>query len=201
MTKLTINLLQAELIPKQPLVTLARVVVFWLLLFTAMAAWATWSHITASQLTQEVYLLNKQQEQLVSQQQQLEQQVANNKADPLLIEQLSTLKLLINNKEALHRQLTDSSSVRASGFSFAMNELAQMHLADVSLENISISGDTFRFSGVAKQPASVPLWLARFESSTFLAGQTFGHLSLKENQNSYTEFVVSTEKNSKEPAK
>ncbi|GHF82749.1 PilN domain-containing protein [Thalassotalea marina] len=201
MTKLTINLLQPELIPKQPLITLTKVVAFWLFLFALMLVWSIWSQITADRLTQDVSLLKQQQEQLVSQQQILEQQVANNKADPLLLEQLATLKLLLNNKEALHKQLTDSSSVRASGFSQAMSELAQLHSNDISLERITMSGDLYRFSGVAKEPASVPQWLAGFESSTFLSGQTFGHLSLKENENNHTEFVVSTDKSNKESDK
>lgn len=201
MTKLSINLLQAELIPKQPLVTLTRVIVFWLVLFLVMAVWAVWSQQTANRLSQEVFLLNKQQEQLINQQQLLEQQVANNKADPLLVEQLSTLKLLLDNKEALHQHLTDSSSVSASGFSQAMNELAQLHSKDISLEKITINGELYRFAGTAKQPASVPQWLAGFEKSTFLSGQSFGHLSLKENESDHTEFVVSTDKSNKELAK
>lgn len=197
MSKLTINLLQPELMPEKPLLTLTRVVSLWCVVFLVMAVWALWSQQSANRLTIKVNELTVQDTALQQQKSALELRVANHKADSLLVEQLSTMKLLLDNKQALHKQLTDRSSVRASGFSNAMSELSAMHHADISLQEITMDGDYLRFAGTAKSPNSVPSWLAGFERSTFLSGHSFSHFSLKENEQKHTDFVVSSHKQQK----
>ena len=194
MKKLTVNLLQDELIPEQPLWTLKRVVIVWGGVFLLMLAWMFISQYQLEKVTEEMVQLNQQKSQNDTQLTNLKKQVEQNKAEPLLQERLAMIKLLLVNTKALHQELTDSSSTYTVGFSAAMTELSLLHHNDVSLHTVQLRPQIMRFSGVARKPEAVPAWLAAFEHSTFLAGQTFNHFSLHENAQKLTEFTVSSRK-------
>lgn len=196
MKKLSINLLQAELLPEQPLWTLKRVAYIWSIVFVFMFAWMLYSDHQLSQYTAESNAVNQQQQQNEMLLASLEQQVRQNKADPLLQEKLATVKLLLVNKQTLHQQLTDTSSTYAAGFSVAMTELSELHHKDVSLQKVQMNSHNMTFSGIARKPEAVPAWLAAFDKATFLSGQSFKHFSLSEQENenevSVTQFTVSS---------
>jgi Tfp pilus assembly protein PilN len=196
MKKLSINLLQAELIPEQPTWTLKRVAFLWAATFLFMFAWMLYSDHQLSQVTNDFNTVNLKQQQNEMLLADLEHQVNQNKADPLLQEKLATVKLLLVNKKALHKQLTDSSSTYAAGFSVAMTELSELHHQDVSLQKVQMNSDKMTFSGIARKPEAVPAWLAAFDKATFLSGQSFKHFSLSEieneNKNAVTQFTVSS---------
>ena len=192
MPKLTINLLQPDLLPKKPPLTLARVFSLWGILLAAFIGWSVVSQLKVKELTQtkrELSLQQSQQQQLLD---QLQQRVNENRADPKLLERLDNLKVVLANKQALHKQLTDQSKVYVSGFSSAMTELANYHHKDISLEKVYIYQEQLNFTGMAKTPEAVPLWLAGFKSSSFLQGQTFSTFSLNENEHGLTTFQVSS---------
>jgi len=192
MAKLAINLLQAELIAKQPLWTLKRVVAFWLFSFVITLCWWWVSYYQHQQSAVEFKLLNSQQLALKEKQRLLEIQIGKNKVDVKLQQQLNDLTLLLSNKKSLLKQLTDSSSTHSVGFSEAMTELAQLHHKEISLQQIGINKSEMTFSGLAGKPEAVPIWLAAFEQSTFLSGKSFNHFSLGENEAKVTTFVVSS---------
>lgn len=196
MKKLSINLLQAELLPEKPLWTLKRVTTIWGVTFAFMFAWMLYSDQQLSKLSNDSNNVTQQQQHNEIQLASLEQQVSQNKADPLLQEKLATVKLLLVNKKILHKQLTDTGSTYAAGFSVAMTELSELHHQDVSLQKVQMNNDSMTFSGIARKPEAVPTWLAAFDKSTFLSGQSFKHFSLseKENENeeSVTQFTVSS---------
>ena len=48
------------------------------------------------------------------------------------------------------------------------------------------------FSGLTKNPQSVPAWLAGFENSTFLSGKRFINFVMQENEDQVIEFTVSS---------
>lgn len=175
MKKLTINLLQAELIPEKPLWTLKRVVFVWGAAFVLMFAWVFYSNFQLSQQTFEFNQANEQKHKNETLQAELELRVSQNRADTLLQEKLATLKLLLVNKKTLHKQLTDTSSTYAVGFSKAMTELSELHHQDVSLQKVHMNKSIMTFSGIARKPEAVPTWLAAFDNATFLSGQSFKH--------------------------
>lgn len=201
MIKLAINLLQPELFPKRPLLSLTRVVVFWLALLLLMVFWSVYSLLNADKLALQYQQISEQQAQQQSQLDDLQQRVSSNRANSKLIERLDTLKIVLANKKELHRQLTDQSQTYAAGFSAAMTELAELHHKDVSLEQVIMVQGELTFTGLAEKPDAVPLWLAAFESSTFLSGKHFTHFSLSENEQGFTSFTVSsaTAKTQKRP--
>ena len=194
MKKLTINLLQAELIPEKPLWTLKRVVFVWGAAFVLMFAWVFYSNFQLSQQTFEFNQANEQKQKNETLQAELELRVSQNRADTLLQEKLATLKLLLVNKKTLHKQLTDTSSTYAVGFSKAMTELSELHHQDVSLQKVHMNKSIMTFSGIARKPEAVPTWLAAFDNATFLSGQSFKHFSLSENEDAVTQFTVSSQR-------
>ncbi len=184
--------MQDELMPQQPLLSLARVIGLWCFAAIVMIAWIVYTQMTISKLSDEQAKLNAEKQATDSYLAELEQKVSENKADALLEEKLETVKLLLANKKALHQQLTNVASTYTAGFSSAMTELSNLHHQDISLEQVKIIQNQMLFSGVAKQPDAVPLWLAGFEKSTFLSGQSFSHFSLSENEDKVTQFTVSS---------
>ena len=96
------------------------------------------------------------------------------------------------NKEALHKELTNPNTTYVAGFAKAMNDLSNMHSANISLQKVVINHNEMMFSGMARTPEAVPAWLALFESSTVLSGKAFSHFSMQENDSNFTDFVVST---------
>ncbi|XQW85540.1 PilN domain-containing protein [Thalassotalea piscium] len=192
MAKLAINLFQPELLPERPLLSLSRVVAFWLLLLLLMIAWAVYSKIEADSLSEKYHKITKQEVEQQTLLEELQQKVSRNRANPKLLERLDTLKIVLANKKALHSQLTDQSQMHAAGFSTAMTELAMLHHKEISLEQVVMEPGQLSFSGVAKKPESVPSWLTGFDSSTFLSGKHFTHFSLSENEQGLTSFTVSS---------
>ncbi|GLX77875.1 hypothetical protein tinsulaeT_12150 [Thalassotalea insulae] len=192
MQKLSINLMQDELLAQQPLWTLARVVGLWGIVALAMMSWAMLTELKLAELTQASSLMTEQKQQSANYQADLEKQVSSNQADPLLQEKLATVKLLLSKKKNLHQQLTNVASTYAAGFSQAMTELSELHHKDISLQQVKIHHDQLMFSGLARQPNAVPVWLAKFERATFLSGQSFSHFRLAEADNNMTLFTVSS---------
>jgi cell division protein FtsL len=190
--KNTINLLQAELLPKQALLTLKRVVISWaavaLVLLLGIFISQYQLHQHQNELAQLTNTNTAQKSKLID----LEEKVIKHKPRQQLVSQLTTLKLLIANKKNLHRELTNSNSTYVAGFAQAMTDLSLMHSKDISLQQVNITHDEMTFVGMARSPESVPAWLAQFEISSVLSGKSFSHFSLVENDSDYLDFVVST---------
>jgi Tfp pilus assembly protein PilN len=192
MAKLSINLLQADLLPKNALVTLPRVVGIWVVVFILMFSWSLLNNYQVNQLSiqnQELSRIKSNQDALLA---QLQVQIKANRADTKIIEELAMLKYLLRNKKVLHRELTDPTYTSVAGFASAMTELSSMHHKDISLEHVNITYQDLTFAGIARSPESVPAWLAKFEHSRFLSGKSFINFTLNENEQKLTEFVVSS---------
>ena len=160
MAKLSINLLQEDLLPKNVLVTLPRVAIVWTIVFSVMFSWSLLNNYQVNQLTvqdQKLSRIKANQNALLV---QLEAQIKANRADAKIIEELAMLKLLLSNKKVLHRELTDPSHTSVAGFASAMTELSSMHHKDISLEHVNITSLDLTFAGVARSPESVPAWLS-----------------------------------------
>ena len=192
MEKLSINLLQAELLPEQAFWTLKRVVSIWVIVFLLMSAWMLLSQYQLKQLSDEFTVLNLQKKRQDNRLTELEKKISDNRTDPALEEELKVLKTLLAHKKVLLSQLTDSSTTYTAGFSTAMTELSQLHHRNISLQQVKMNTTDMTFIGLAKTPEAVPHWLAGFEQSTFLAGKSFLHFSLNENEQKMTEFAVSS---------
>lgn len=196
--KLTINLLQPELLPKKVLLTLSRVVAVWCLVLVVMLGWVLQTQYSQSSLRIKLTVLQQENEQHTTLQSTLTTQLSARKVDKRLSEKLETIKLVMNTKQALHEKLTNGNNTYVAGFAGAMGDLAQLHHQDIRLQEININNNDMTFSGLALTPEAVPAWLAGFENSTLLSGKSFSRFKLSENAEHITEFMVSS-KYEKEP--
>ena len=191
-TKNNINLLQAELFPEKPLLTLPRVVGVWLGLLSLMLIWVVVTELNYNQSAATYNVLLKEQQQKQKLVKQLESQLKNRQVSPTLQRDLDTMKLVMQHKNALLNKLTDSNETFAGGFVMAMNDLSAMHHKDIRLQTISIDAQNMSFSGLARTPQAVPAWLAGFKQSRLLSGKAFIQFKLSKNEQNITEFVVSS---------
>lgn len=187
-----INLLQAELFPAPPLLTLPKVAAIWAVLLFLMIIWsvATQINFKSSAQTYDKLLSQKQEKQ--QQTQKLESQLKNRQVSPELRKSLSILQLVIQHKDSLLNELTDSNDTFAGGFVMAMNDLSLMHHKDIRLQQIQINAQDMSFKGLARTPQAVPAWLDGFKNSRLLSGKSFSNFKLKKNEQNITEFVVSS---------
>jgi len=190
--KLTINLLQPELMPEKVLLTLPRVVSVWCLVLFIMVGWAVQTNYTQHSLKEKLSVLKQENSKYNNQLSTLTTQLAARKVDSKLADKLTTIKLLMSNKQALHAKLTNPNKTYVAGFAAAMDDLAQLHHQDIRLEAININNDNMTFTGLALTPEAVPEWLAGFENSVLLSGKSFSRFKLSENDQNITEFMVSS---------
>ncbi len=190
--KLNINLLQPELLPEKVLLTLPRVVIVWCLVLFVMVAWTVVTNYTQHSLKEKLSVLQHDNNKYTNQLEKLTAQLTSRKVDSKLADKLSMLKLLMDNKQAVHVKLTNPNKTYVAGFAAAMDDLAQLHHQDIRLETININNDNMTFSGLALTPEAVPAWLAGFENSLLLSGKSFSHFKLSENEQNITEFTVSS---------
>lgn len=190
--KLNINLFQPELLPEKVLLTLPRLAIAWGVVLLIMFSWSVKIHYTQNSLKGKLTVLRQENNSSTAQLDTLTAQLAARKVDSQLTEKLATIKLLLNNKQALHANLTNPNRTYVSGFAGAMDDLAKLHHQDIRLEVIHINNDNMTFSGLALTPESVPAWLAGFENSALLSGKSFSRFKLSENKENVTEFMVSS---------
>lgn len=190
--KYRINLLQPELLPEQVLLTLPRIILLWVVAFMLMLGWGVVTSFQHQSIQQKLNVLQKEKVKQDKLLENLTTELTSRKVDSQLVEKLTTFKLLIKNKQALHEKLTNPNKTYVAGFAIAMNELAQLHHKDIRLQTININNDNMTFSGLALTPEAVPAWLAGFENSMLLSGKSFSHFKLSENEQHITEFMVSS---------
>lgn len=190
--KHSINLLQAELFPETPLLTLPRVVGSWLGLLCIMIVWSVITDVNYNKSAEQYDGLLKEKQRKSQLVKSLETELKNRTVSPALTKKLESIKLVMLRKEALLARLTDSNETFAGGFVMAMNDLSAMHHKDIRLKNISINSTAMTFKGLARNPQAVPAWLAGFKKSRLLSGKSFVHFKLTKNEQNITEFIVSS---------
>lgn len=190
--KYSINLLQPELLPEKVLLTLPRVVTAWCLALLVMVGWAIETNYKQQSLKEKLTVLQQENNKYTNQLETFSAQLSARKVDSQLADRLSTIKLLMGSKQALHTKLTNPNITYVAGFATAMDELAQLHHQDIRLQTININNEDMTFSGLALTPEAVPAWLAGFENSVLLSGKSFSHFKLSENKENITEFMVSS---------
>ncbi len=190
--KHVINLLQAELLPQTPLLSLKRVVLIWGLTLVLMIMVMVIGQYQLTEAEHKNKQLKSEKTRQSTLQTDLAAQISKRRPDPRLVETLATLKFLITHKKAIYINLTDDSKTYVAGFAKAMTELADIHQRDISLQKIVIAHNDVSFTGVARSPDAVPLWMAGFKQASLLVGKSFTYFKLAENEQHYTEFVVSS---------
>ena len=192
-TKFTINLLQAELRPEKPFLTLPKVVGTWAILLGLAVSGSWYVNEQNRQLQQQLSQLNAASSQQQQTLKQLQAELETHKPDVKLTEELTKLQTLIQHKKSIYAYLTNTEHTYIGGYARAMSELANIHSNDISIETISLSENQMTFKGLAKSAESVPNWLTNFEKSPALSNKLFTHFELSESEQSdFIQFTVST---------
>lgn len=190
--KLSINLLQPELLPKKDKVTLTRLALLAFFILALMALWAFYSVKNLEELNNQYNQSTVEEQKNKDTLSQLQAELGKKKQDPALLAKLSTLKSIMRNKQALHSKLTDPNKTYVAGFAQAMTELSKYHHKEISLSKVTIAQDEISFNGLAKNASAVPEWLAGFESSSFLSGKNFTYFKIFESEQKITTFEISS---------
>lgn len=191
-----INLLQAELLPKKVFLTLNNVVKLWIALLILMLALGALSQYRADGLVKQQQVLQSDNTRLTDKLATLEEAISQHKPSEQLLSKLAILQMDIANKKLLQKQLVDDQGSYITGFARAMSDLSSFHSSDISLSQVIINPNEITFSGIARSAEAVPRWLAKFEKSTVLSNKEFSHFSMKENDDKFIEFTVSSSLNS-----
>ncbi|TRX52814.1 PilN domain-containing protein [Thalassomonas sp. M1454] len=190
MNKLRINLLRDELVAQKTWLTLTNVVRVWAASFILFVLASVYSQYNYSSINSEYQKLNKKHVQLTNQLEQYEEVLSSRSIDTKLTNKLATLKFVFQNKQILHRQLTDQTQVQVSGFADIMTELASYHSREISLQKINIANGKINLSGLARSADSVPNWLTGFAQSAYMANKNFSHFNLSATDSGDIQFVV-----------
>ena len=190
--KHSVNLLQPELIPVKPLWSLKRVCIVWAVVTVVMVGWILFSQNQLQKADERYAQLKSEKTILNEQMSRLQNELEAHKPSNKLKDKIDLLTLVLNNKTRLHEELTDTTKTQVAGFAQSMTELSQNHHKGISLSAVGINNDAMVFSGLTKNPQSVPAWLAGFENSTFLSGKRFINFVMQENEDQVIEFTVSS---------
>lgn len=190
MSKLRINLFRDELVAVKTWLTLTNVIRVWLASFVVFVIASVYSQYNYQKVNDQYLALNKKNAQLSKQLEQYEQVLNSRSIDSKLTSKLATLKFVLQNKQILHRQLTDQTQVQVSGFADIMSELAQYHSREISLQKINIANGKINLSGLARSADSVPNWLTGFADSAYMANKDFSHFNLSSTETGDIQFVV-----------
>jgi len=191
--KNNINLLQAELIPVKPLWSLKRVSIVWAIAAVLMVSWVLFSQNQLTEADNRYAELKSEQAVLNDRMSTLEKDLVAHKPGSKIKDKIQLLIVVLNNKTRLYKELTDTTKTQVAGFAESMTELSDNHHKGISLSVVQINNDDLSFTGVTKNPQSVPAWLAGFESSTFLSGKRFINFVMQENDDKEIEFTVSSQ--------
>ncbi|MEW6997605.1 hypothetical protein AADZ86_07865 [Colwelliaceae bacterium BS250] len=190
MNKLRINLLKDELVTVKTWLNLTNVVRTWAAIFIICTCFSIYLQYNYSALNSQYASLKKKNIQLSNQLEQYEDVLSTRVTDPKLVNKLATLKFALQNKQVLHRQLTDHTLVQVSGFADVMTELADFHNREISLRKIIISNGQINLYGLSRNADSVPNWLSGLSQSRYMAGRSFTQFNLSVNDDGDTNFIV-----------
>lgn len=116
--------------------------------------------------------------------------------DPLLVQELSHSKNMLNNLARVVHMLNDKSSDQVQGFSRYFSSLANQSMAAVWLTDIVIDGknNTILLQGSTYQAEKTAVLLQQLHHEKAFQGRSFAKLSMtqSENDENLLNFIIST---------
>lgn len=176
--KLRVNLLTAELLPKQIRLTFHKALVGTLLYAALLVAGIGGYQWYSQQLATELKQAQTQQEQLQTKQQQLTKNKATRTIAPALQAQLEDLKKELEIKQKLLVEVTQGAQPEGKAFSVMMEDLASVNENDIWLEQIKVSQQEIALTGYTSNSQLIPNWIAQVGAKGYLQGKTFRHIAI-----------------------
>jgi len=116
--------------------------------------------------------------------------------DPLLVQELSHSKMMLNNLSKVVHMLNDKSSDQVQGFSRYFSALANQSMAAVWLTDIDIDGknNTILLQGSTYQAEKTAVFLQQLHHEKAFQGRSFAKLSMtqSEHDENLLNFIINT---------
>lgn len=196
MIKYRVNLYTPSLLPPKQKLTFARLGAYALSVLLLLVVCMSYSYWQVSSLRQELQLVTQKKQQLDTQKQTLEAELAARKADPALVERVDLVTQQLELKQLLMQELSLRASLTSRGFAPVLNDLAVVADGSVWLSHIVINEHDFMFEGFAEHPQSIPLWVDKLKTTHTLKGQAFSSMSMDRGEDKPLAFTLKS--NSKE---
>ncbi|GIU12679.1 fimbrial assembly protein [Shewanella morhuae] len=196
MIKYRVNLYTPSLLPPKQKLTFARLGAYALSVLLLLVVCMSYSYWQVSSLRQELQLVTQKKQQLDTQKQTLEAELAARKADPALVERVDLVTQQLELKQLLMQELSLRASLTSRGFAPVLNDLAVVADGSVWLSHIVINEQDFMFEGFAEHPQSIPLWVDKLKTTHTLKGQAFSSMSMDRGEDKPLAFTLKS--NSKE---
>ncbi|SIR02136.1 hypothetical protein SAMN05421840_107112 [Shewanella morhuae] len=196
MIKYRVNLYTPSLLPPKQKLTFARLGTYALSVLLLLVVCMSYSYWQVSSLRQELQLVTQKKQQLDTQKQTLEAELAARKADPALVERVDLVTQQLELKQLLMQELSLRASLTSRGFAPVLNDLAVVADGSVWLSHIVINEQDFMFEGFAEHPQSIPLWVDKLKTTHTLKGQAFSSMSMDRGEDKPLAFTLKS--NSKE---
>jgi Tfp pilus assembly protein PilN len=189
--KTQVNLYSPKLHPRLRLLTLAVVSIIWLiflLLGLGLYAYVEYQNSQQQGMLTNIQQQNARQSEVVA---SLETDLANFKADPILVNQVNQKQQQVLGKERVLKELAGQSHTEKSGFALLMYELASQHHKDIGLQHVMVDQRNIVIKGVAERASSVPVWMNQLTNTQFFAGKTFNQTNITKTEQQLT-FTLSS---------
>ena len=190
--KFTVNLFENHLLPQKVQSSfhhlLQMLVGIFVLGLVAVLAAQWFISFQSKQLANEKAVLSV----LTAKQQQLEQQLAENKADPRLVAQVNLAKSRLNLKQLLLTELDHRTVINRQGFSRLLTDLAAVPAKNLWLEGIYVKDKTIKFEGFSLKAEDVPLWIESLKTTDTLRGFSFAAMTMSRGENKPLAFLLSS---------
>ena len=196
MIKYRVNLYTPSLLPPKQKLTFARLGTYALSVVLLLVVCMSYSYWQVTSLRQELQLVTQKKQQLDTQKQTLEAELAARKADPALVERVDLVTQQLELKQLLMQELSLRASLTSRGFAPVLNDLAVVADGSVWLSHIVINEQDFMFEGFAEHPQSIPLWVDKLKTTHTLKGQAFSSMSMDRGEDKPLAFTLKS--NSKE---
>lgn len=190
--KFTINLFDASLLPAKIrysfkyLLQISSAIIIVGCVALIMCSWLV------SRQEHELQQVKQIQRQLNNKQQQLEAELAKNKADPRLVAQVDLAKSRIKLKQMMLNELDRRNEINKQGFSALLSDLGHVASSNLWLDRIYIKDDALSFEGYSLNAQNVPLWVESLKTTKTLKGFSFAAMTMNRGENKPLAFLLTS---------
>ncbi len=191
--KIDVNLYPQHLRPQKDHFTLTNVVLGCLAMSAIMLGLYGFYEYQATQEQTRLSAEEGTLHLLTNEQKDLQQKLARHQPDKDTEDTIERLKKQVESKQLSLRAVDSFEKIHKSqkvGYSGVMGALSRINQNDVALKHIFMDGHRLNFSGLARTPASVPVWLQQFKQEADLVGRTFESLNIGRNEDGAVTFKI-----------
>ncbi|OEG73384.1 fimbrial assembly protein [Shewanella colwelliana] len=188
--KLRVNLYNASLLPPKLRLSFSRLLRVSVALLSLLLLANIFAYFSVSSLEQEKRDLVQIKNQLSSEKQVLEAEIATRTPSLALVKQVELLAQQIELKRLLLGELGTLKAITSKGYSALLTDLASVADSSIWLSRIQVIEERMRFEGYTSAPQHVPRWVEKLQQVDTLKGQAFSTLTMSRGEDKPLSFVL-----------